>query len=110
MKKTIKIKLLLLAITFSCPATAQEPLYDYSFFTNSRMQASYFFSAASATGSSVIKSIAGKLPVNETIFHTPGSSLELNFKNVKGGQWQAVVYKQEIRGQDHFIKADELSF
>ena len=105
-----RISLLVFVVIISSACIAQEPLYDYNFFANSRMEGDYFFSKASNIRPSVIKNKTGKLPVSKTIFHTPGNSLELQYKNHEDGQWQVVVYKQETRGQDHFKKSDRLSF
>jgi hypothetical protein len=89
---------------------AQEPLYDYSFFTNSRMSGNYFFSYTKASGSSSVKNEQHRLLVNETIFHTPGNSLQLEYKNGANASWDATVFRQEIRGQDFFKEANFLSF
>ena len=74
------------------------------------MAGDYFFSKTKNSGGSSIKNVNGKLPVNETKFHTPGNSLELNYKNVAGGNWEAIIYRQQKRGMDHFKKAEFLSF
>ena len=100
---------ILLAIVFSLAAQAQEPLYDYSFFYNSRMPGFYFYSKTSASSTSYIKNIDHQLPLNDTIFHTPGNALQLEYVNGKG-KWQASIYRQQIRGQDHFKKVTHLSF
>jgi len=74
------------------------------------MASDYFFSNTTSRGHSRIKSVNGKLPVNETIFHTPGNSLELTYKNATAGNWKAIIFRQEKRGMDHFSKAEFLSF
>ncbi len=102
--------LLFFCLIFSLPLLAQEHEYNYNFFRNSAMTGNYFYSRATSNGSSMIKNIEGKLPVNDSVFHTPGNSLELEFENGADGTWQAVVFYQEIRGMDHFRKADVLSF
>jgi len=105
-----KKNLLFFCLIFSLPLLAQEHEYDYNFFRNSAMANDYFYSRATSQGDSKIKNIEGKLPVSDTVFHTPGNSLELTFQNGADGNWQAVIFYQEIRGIDHSKKADALSF
>jgi len=106
----LKTHLLILCSILSLVSLAQEYEYDYNFFTNSPMAGNYFFSKSASGGGSTLKNSGGKLPVSETIFHTPGNALELQYQNVAGGNWQANVYYQEKRGIDHFKKATFLSF
>ncbi|MBK6962885.1 MAG: hypothetical protein IPH20_02865 [Bacteroidales bacterium] len=107
-----KLKNLLLTITlfFSLVSSAQEFEYNYSFFSNSAMTGDYFFSKTTGSDGSFIKNVNGKLPVNDSVFHTPGNSLELNYRNAPGGKWQATLFRQEKRGMDHFTKAAFLTF
>jgi exo beta-1,2-glucooligosaccharide sophorohydrolase (non-reducing end) len=88
---------------------SQEFAYNYNFFTNSAMQGDWFFSKTVNKGGSTIKNIGGKLPVNELVFHTPGNSLELDYRNAAGGDWQAFVYYNQKRGVDFFRKPEFLS-
>lgn len=74
------------------------------------MPGNYFFSKTKSTGNSTIKNFNGRLPVSETIFHSPGNALELQYKSASDGFWQASVFCQKKRGIDHFSKADYLSF
>ena len=81
--------------------SAQEPKYDIVFFANSRMSGNYFYSEATYSGSSWIKDVNKKLPVSDSLFFTPGNSLQLKYTNGAGGKWKASVYRHEIRGQDN---------
>ncbi|MGH2647884.1 MAG: glucoamylase family protein [Ginsengibacter sp.] len=103
-------RLLFFVLVISAATNAQEHLYDYTFFTNSRMDRNYFFSKTSFRAPSFIKSDNYRLPVNETIFNTPGNSLELQYINGAGGNWVANIFREDIRGQDHFKTAKYLSF
>src|SRR5690606_18385897 len=105
-----KTRLLVLISFISIAASAVEPPYDYNFFSNSRMSGHYFFSRTSAVGNSSLINVNSKLPVTEKYFHTPGNSIQLDYENHSQGSWQATIFKQEIRGQDHFKKAARLSF
>lgn len=102
--------MLIIGIFFSIVLNAQEYEYTYSIFTNSAMSENYFFSNAKSTGGSSLKSIAGRLPVSENVFFTAGNSLQLQYSNVKGGNWTATVYRENKRGMDHFEKAGYVSF
>ncbi len=101
--------LLFFCLVFSLPLFSQEHEYNYSFFTNSPIAGGYFFSKTASGGGSTFKNSNGKLPVTETIFHTPGTALELQYQNLADGNWLASVYYNEKRGMDHFRKATVLS-
>ena len=106
----IRNRLLLSYLFISLVSTAQEYEYINSFFSNSAMAGNYFFSQTANSGGSIMKNSNGKLPVSETVFHTPGNALILQYKNAANGKWQATIYHQEKRGMDHFKKAEFLSF
>jgi hypothetical protein len=106
----LRSKLLIIIFLISLATTAQEYRYNYSFFVNSAMSGNYFFSKTCQSGGSTLENVSGKLPVNDSVFHTPGNSLELNYKNAPGGQWQATLFRQEKRGMDHITKAAFLTF
>ena len=89
---------------------AQEPPYDYVFFSNSRMPGNYFYSATNAVSPSNIINERSKLPVSKSEFFTPGNSLQLKYTNAKGGSWSATIFRPEVRGQDRFAKANSLAF
>lgn len=94
----------------SLALSAQEPKYDIVFFANSRMSGNYFYSEATYSGSSRVKEVNKKLPVSDSLFFTPGNSLQLKYTNGAGGKWKASVYKQEIRGQDNQAEGKALMF
>lgn len=97
-------------ILFSICSEAQEYEHTYTLFSNSAMTGDYFFSKATSSGGSAIKNMNGRLPVSDGVFHTPGNALELQYANVKGGDWQATIYLQRLRGRDHFRQPTFLSF
>src|SRR5688572_8993548 len=103
----LRQRLLLLLTILTAGASAREPLYHYSFFHNSRMPGHYFYTKVVGEG---VKNIRGKLPVSETIFHTPGNALQLEYVNAANSKWQAMIFRQQIRGQDHFAPPRFLSF
>jgi exo beta-1,2-glucooligosaccharide sophorohydrolase (non-reducing end) len=106
MRKTVFLSALWL-----CAASfAQEYEYYYTFFSNSAMTGNYFFSHTEAAGGSAIKNIHGRLPVSESVYHTPGNSLEIKYISSSDGHWKATIYYQPRRGMDHFKEAKYLSF
>ncbi len=106
----LRIRLIAYLILITLATTAQEYEYTNTLFSNSAMPGHYFFSKTSSSGDSFIKNIIDKIPVSDTIFHTPGNALELRYKNAANGNWEAVIYRQEKRGMDHFRKAEFLLF
>jgi hypothetical protein len=103
-------QLFLSGLICSASAHAQEHLYDYTFFTNSRITGNYFFSKTSFQSPSLIKNKNQRLPVSTTIFHTPGTALQLEYVNGKKGNWKAIIFRENLRGHDHFKPAEYLSF
>lgn len=102
--------MLIISIQLSLLAAAQEYEYTYSLFTNSPMPGNWFYSSVLCQGGSNVRSLNGRLPVSDSIFHTPGNSLELRYRNVPGGNWEAFVSAGSLRGKDHFKKPAMLSF
>ncbi|HEU0112257.1 MAG TPA: glucoamylase family protein [Flavisolibacter sp.] len=96
-------------LLISYTAITQEFMYDYVFFANSRMKGDYFFSKTSSSGSSTITNNQNKLLVSQQQFFTPGNSLFLEYTNGVNGNWEAIIYKDQLRGQDHFKKPGFLS-
>ena len=106
----LKLRLFVVCFLISLVSGAQQEYeYNYNFFSNSAMPGDYFFSSTTSSGSSFIKNVKNKLPVSETVFHTPGNALQLQYRN-GDGKWQATVYRRQKRGMDHFTKASFLSF
>ena len=89
---------------------AQEKPYVKTLFENSPMPEAYYFSKVDYSGESWIKNIDGKLPVDNTFFFTPKNALLLEYKSSKDGFWSAEIWYDDIRGIDHFIQANTISF
>ncbi len=106
----MKKNLLFYSLLISIATQAREDPYEYIFFTNSRMTGNYFYSSVNFQAPSSVNHLNKKLPVSEIVFHTPGNALQLEYVNGKKGKWQASVFKQHFRGQDHFKPAKFLSF
>ena len=74
------------------------------------MTGNYLFSKTSFQSPSFIKNENQRLPVSTTIFHTPGNALQLEYVNAKKGNWQATIFSENMRGQDHFKPVQYFSF
>ncbi|HET6768233.1 MAG TPA: hypothetical protein VFH08_12560, partial [Chitinophagaceae bacterium] len=105
----LRIKSISYSLLLSLVVNAQEYEYNYTFFTNSNMNGSYFSSQTFESGGSTIANVKGKLPILEYDSHTPGNLLKLQYKNAPGGKWSAAIFYREKRGMDHFKKANTLS-
>jgi hypothetical protein len=81
-------RLLLFGLISMMSSKAQEHVYEYSFFTNSRMGDDYFYSKTSS-GNRGIKNLAKKIQVNAAVFHMTGNSLQLDYTNSHVGDWNA---------------------
>ena len=68
----IRNRLFVCCLLLSLQCAAEEYKYTYSFFANSTMAGDYFFSRSSASGGSTIQTMNGKLPVCDSVFHSPG--------------------------------------
>jgi exo beta-1,2-glucooligosaccharide sophorohydrolase (non-reducing end) len=106
----VRYLLTLYLLVVSFVIQAQEYDYTYNFFYNSAMSGDHFFSATENNNGSFVFNRNFKIPVSETVFHTPGNSLRLVYINAKGGDWKATIFRQERRGMDNFKKAAYLSF
>ncbi|MES2646969.1 MAG: glucoamylase family protein [Bacteroidota bacterium] len=105
-----QIRLLVSMLFFTTISSGQEPLYNYVIFSNSRMSGNYFFTKTDFSAPAFLTTDNKKLPVSETIFHTPGNAIKLEYINGKKGNWNATIFKPNYRGQDHFKPANFLSF
>jgi len=106
----LRTKLFFIFFTIASACMAQEYKYDCIFFRNSPVAGNYYYSATNNDGDAQIANIDKKLPVSDNVFHTPGNSLKLQYKNGTSGKWQATIFRKEIRGQDYFKNALFFSF
>jgi len=102
--------LLLQGILITGVLAAQEPAMDYTFFTNSRMSGYYYYSHASWQAPSLVANRNQRLPVADSVSHTPGNAIQIEFVNGDKGNWKATIFRQEMRGIDRFNPAKYLSF
>lgn len=91
-------------------ANSQEPRYIRTFFENSPMPKSFFYTEVKYTSPSWVENVSGKLPVTDSLFFTPGNSLVLKYVSAVHGRWEASILYKNIRGQDFFTNATHLVF
>ena len=80
---------LLLSVMFT--ATAWADTHPGVLFENSIVGGSYRNSRVSHDGRSWVENVAGRLPVCDSVFFTPGNSLSLKYSSAGGGRWEAYV-------------------
>ena len=97
-------------IIYGALALSQEPEYNRIFFENSPMAKSFFYTKTVYRSPSWIRNVAGKLPVSDSIFFTPPNALQLNYISGAQGTWSANIQFKDIRGQDNFSEAVNLTF
>lgn len=93
LKSTGSIALMVRAITLSIlfflhlisPVVADT--YPEVLFENSILGGNYSHSEVSHEGPSWVENVAGKLPVSDSIFFTPGNALSLKYTSANGGNW-----------------------
>lgn len=95
---------IILFLLFSSVQYAQEPRYHHVFFDNSLMEESWFYSKTSYESPSFILNVQGRLPVENSMFFTPGNSLQLNYTSRPEGNWTVKLENPQWRGKD-FIKS-----
>jgi exo beta-1,2-glucooligosaccharide sophorohydrolase (non-reducing end) len=106
----VKKFIIILFVLLSNLSFSQEYNYTCTLFTNSAMPGGYFFSRTESAGNSSVLNINNRLPVCDSLFHTPGNTLEISYVNADGGNWLATINQKNLRGMDHFKKGDILSF
>ena len=74
------------------------------------MPENYLFSKTSFQSPSFIKNDNYRLPVNEKYFNTPGNSMQLQYVNGKNGNWKASIFREDLRGHDHFKDIQSFNF
>jgi hypothetical protein len=102
--------LLVSTLLFTSAASADDEYYRHTFFDNSLTLDSYYYSAASATGPSVLEVKDGKLPVESKVFVTPPNALRLTWQSRKGGAWKAEVQLVNFRNRFPGLRGNSLWF
>ncbi|MCM4157211.1 glucoamylase family protein [Gramella sp. AN32] len=88
----------------------QEPEYNKTFFDNSLMENSWFYSEVSYSIPSFVLNVEKRLPLEKDVAFTPGNSLSLNYTSSEGGTWEVNLKYPKSRGKDFLKESKTLSF
>src|SRR5262249_16794068 len=80
-------------------ASANTEYYRHVIFDNSISPDKYFYSSATANGSSFIEQSDSRLPVESKIFRTPPNALRLQWQSEARGGWEAEVRVMYFRNR-----------
>src|SRR5690606_10047919 len=79
-------------------------------FENSILKGNYMYSDVYHDEHSWVENAAGKLPVSDSIFFTPGNSLSLRYLSAENGNWHTEIVFPEAADSYFADAADVLTF
>ena len=91
-------------------ARADTEYYQHAIFDNSLELDAYYYSAGKESPPSTLELLHGKLPVSSIIFRTPPNALELTWRSVPNGGWEAEIYPMNFRNREINFHGDTLYF
>jgi hypothetical protein len=94
----------------SLPARADTAYYQRIIFDNSLTPDRYYHSEGRSAAPSTLRLIDQKLPVDTKTFFTGPNALDLDWKSVPGGSWEADIEVYEFRNRVLFFPGDTLYF
>ena len=100
----------LAGLAFAPDAAADTRYYQHTFFDNSLMPGSYFYSSGTPSAPSTLEVIGKKLPVETETFLTPPNALRLAWSSQRGGGWDAEIDVMEFRNRQIRFDGDTLYF
>jgi exo beta-1,2-glucooligosaccharide sophorohydrolase (non-reducing end) len=99
----------LLALVVSV-AHADPTFHDaHTIFENSAADNAYFHSQAYSLAPSTLEAVDGKCPVDTVHFTSPGNSLRLKWKSIRGADWQMTIRMQLRIGPELEVAGDTVS-
>lgn len=90
--------------------SAKADTYPGVLFENSILKGNYMFSTVYHDDRSWVENVAGRLPVSDSIFFTPGNSLSLRYMSVKNGNWHVQIASPDAATSYKPNPADVLTF
>jgi hypothetical protein len=97
-------------LAFAAEAVADTRYYQHTFFDNSLMPGSYFYSSGTPSAPSTLEVVGKKLPVETETFLTPPNALRLAWSSQAGGGWDAEIDVVEFRNRQIRFDGDTLYF
>jgi exo beta-1,2-glucooligosaccharide sophorohydrolase (non-reducing end) len=82
--------------------------YNHSFFDNSLMPDTYFYSSGKPSAPSMLELVHGHLPVNTKVFVTPPNALQLSWQSAVNGGWDAEIRVVNFRNRRIQFQGDTL--
>ncbi len=106
------VRSITLFVLVSCISTVavQAETYPGVVFENSILEGNYMYSDVYHDDHSWVENVAGKLPVSDSIFFTPGNSLSLRYVSAEKGNWHTQVTFPEAVNRYFPHTADVLTF
>lgn len=98
----------LVSLLFAVAANADT--YPGIVFENSILKGNYMYSDVRHDERSWVENVAGRLPVSDSIFFTPGNSLSLRYLSAENGSWQADIAFPEAANRYVLDAGDVLTF
>lgn len=90
------------------PAVADT--YPEVLFENSVLDGNYVYSQVHYEGSSWVENVAGKLPISDSVFFTPGNALSLKYTTARDGNWQVTISFSDVSRYYRPERNDRLTF
>ncbi len=106
----VRILTLSLLVSLMGGAAAQADTYPGVLFENSVLQGNYLYSHVYHDDRSWVENVAGRLPVSDSIFFTPGNSLSLRYVSAEYGSWHTKVTFPDTASSYFPDPADVLTF
>ena len=101
---------LAILLLWASAAAANTEYYRHVIFDNSISRDKYFYSSATANGSSIVEQSDSRLPVEAKIFRTPPNALRLQWQSEAHGGWEAEVRVMYFRNRFPEFSGNNLYF
>ncbi|MGV3762555.1 glucoamylase family protein [Parapedobacter sp.] len=106
------VRSITLSFLVSCmfAVAAQADTYPGVLFENSVLKGNYMYSDVYHGEHSWVENAAGRLPVSDSIFFTPGNSLSLKYMSAANGDWHTQINFPKTANSYFLDVADVLTF
>jgi hypothetical protein len=108
MKDTLRYLCWLLVFSSFVSAVADQNYSQQVFFENSLSPGSYFYSAGKVSAPSTLELVGGKLPVESREFISGPNALELQWRSMPQGGWDAEIKLYRWRNRNVDFTGDSL--
>ena len=84
--------------------------YRHAIFDNSRTPEAHYASRGSSSGSSGLRLVRGRIPVDTAVFHSAPNALRLQWWSAENGYWEATLESELWRNRGDAFEGDALIF